>query len=212
MQILTKNLKWFFVILLSVGLFSTQAYAIDQSDPQKMIEQISNKLMKKVEIYREELETDPYKFRPFADAYILPYLDAPRMARFVMARFWRIATEQQQQDFVEAFTNSLIRSYAGSMLELNITRVEVGNVQQERPSRAQVTAEVFRADGRSTTIVYRVFLDKNTQNWMIYDVAMEGISLLINYRKSYASEFAKKGIDKVITEMQQRHANFLKSR
>lgn len=205
-----QNLKWFVTLFLLLGLsFGQQAYAIDQSDPKKMIEEVSNNLLIKVEKHREELEQQPSKVIPFAEAYILPYMDTARMARFVMGRFWRTASEQQQQDFVKGFTNTMIRSYAASLLALNITRVEVGNKIEERPGRVLVSSEVFQADGNVSTIVYRLFLNRKTQNWMIYDVSIEGISLLLSYRKSYGSELANKGIDQVVSEMQQRHAKFL---
>lgn len=212
MQIM-QSFKWTLIMFLSLGLLTVQAQdkIINQSDPQKMVEELSNKLIDKVEKYRDVLEKQPASLKPFAEDYILPYMDETRMARFVMGRLWRTATEQQQQDFVAGFTDTLIRSYAGSMLSLNIARVEVKNKISERAGRVLVPTEVFQVDGNSATVVYRLFLDKKTQNWMIYDVSIEGISLLLNYRKSYGSELNKKGIDKVIAEMQQRSYEFLNS-
>ncbi len=69
---------------------------------------------------------------------------------------------------------------------------------ETRPGRASVSTEVTQADGNVSTVVYRAYLNKNDQKWFLYDVSIEGISMLLNYRKSFASEFQKKGIDEVI--------------
>lgn len=207
-----KTLSQVFLTLL-LGLFvfqvSAQNDTADQSDPEEMIEQVSNNLLVAIDRQRTLLTEQPHNIKPFAETYVLPYVDAPKMARYVMGRYWRVASENQKNAFVSAFTDTLVRSYAGSLLKLNVTEVKVDTKKLEKPGRYMVPSEVTQSDGNVTSIIYRTFLDKKTQKWMIFDVSIEGISLLLNYRKSYASEFSKKGVSKVIKEMQIKNAAFL---
>lgn len=200
------------VLSLFLALFSVaglvKAAGIAQDDPQKMVSALSNNVISLLNANREQLETSPTAVKAFAQENVLPYIDTERMARYVLAREWRSASDKQKQEFVEAFTNTLIRSYSQSLLKLKIESVDVKTAQEEKPGRVTVASTVKQADGNSSDVIYRVFLDKDNNKWMLYDVTVEGISLLLNYRKTYASAISQKGLDAVIAEMQEKNAEF----
>lgn len=191
-------------------LFSVQSFAviIPQDDPAEMVDALSHELISAMNEQRAELESSPEKIKAFAGVYVLPYIDTAKMARYVMGKYWRTATESQQHAFMDAFSNTLIRSYSQSLLKLRIESVEVKAAQVEKPGRVTVASSVLQADGNRTDVVYRAYLNSKTQKWMLYDVAIEGISMLLNYRKAYGSDFSKKGIDAVISEMQAKNSTF----
>lgn len=194
--------------LVFFGLTSS-AFAINQAQPEVMVKEVSEQLLKELELQRSELETQPQSIKPFAEKFVLPYVDTPKMARYVMGRFWKEATPTQQNAFVEAFTQTLMRSYAGSILKLKVTRVDVKTMVEEKEGRVQVPSEVTQSDGNVTKIMYRVYLDTASNKWFLYDVSIEGVSMLLNYRKTYGSELEKIGIDKVIDDMQKKNTVFL---
>ena len=219
---LSKNVKYvsfklsrsfkLFLTMVFVALFNSSAFAevelINQDDPQAMVLALSNKVIAELNTNREALESDPAQVKVFATSFVLPYIDTEKMARYVMGKHWRTATDKQKTEFVNAFTNTLIRSYSQSLLKLNIDSVEVKNAQQEKPGRVTVASSVLQSDGNKSDVIYRVYLNKTTQKWMLYDVAVEGISMLLSYRKAYDSDISKKGLDEVITEMQSKNADF----
>ncbi|GKT12484.1 MAG: phospholipid transport system substrate-binding protein [Thiomicrorhabdus sp.] len=190
-----------------VLLFSMQLFAetIPRDDPGKMVLVLSQVLVSTINERREELESHPASVKQFANEYVLPYLDTKKMARYVMGKYWRTASEQQQGDFVEVFSNTLIRSYSKSLLKLQIEDVVVRPAKETKPGRATIASVVTQSDGNRTDVVYRAYLNKKVNHWMLYDVAIEGISMLLNYRKAYGSDFSKKGIDAVIAEMQKKN-------
>ncbi|BBP43216.1 MlaC/ttg2D family ABC transporter substrate-binding protein [Thiosulfativibrio zosterae] len=198
------------VLAMLMGLIS-QAYAINQSNPETMVKEVSEQLLKELELQRAELEGQPQKIKVFAEQFVLPYVDTPKMARYVMGRYWKIASEKQQQAFTEAFTQTLMRSYASSILKLKVTSVVVKPMIEEKEGRVQVPSEVTQADGNVTGIVYRAYLNAAENKWFLYDVSIEGISMLLNYRKSYGSELDKGGIDQVINDMQAKNKAFLEA-
>jgi phospholipid transport system substrate-binding protein len=187
---------------------NAQAALIGQDEPGKMIQEVSSTIIDALNEQRAQLEGQPEKIKGFAHQYVLPYLDTMRMARYVMGNYWRSASDAQQVAFSDAFTTTLIRSYSQSLLKLNITSVAVNAVQVEQADRVTVPTVVLQADGNKTQVVYRLFLDKNTQKWMVYDVAIEGISMLLNYRKAYASDFEKSSVDAVVERMNEQNKAF----
>lgn len=194
-------------ILLAFSSLAS-AQGIPQNDPEDMVKALSNRVIYEMNANREQLESQPSQVKLFATTFVLPYIDTEKMARYVMGRNWRSASKSQQGAFVEAFTNTLIRSYSQSLLKLKIESVEVRPAQVEKPGRVTVASTVKQADGNKSDVIYRVYLNKTTGKWMLYDVSVEGISMLLNYRKAYDSDIAKKGLDAVIVEMQSKNADF----
>lgn len=204
-----KPLQLFFLTLLSC-VWTVQSYAISvpQNDPAEMVSVLSIELIKAMNEQRAELESSPEKVKAFAAIYVLPYIDTYKMARYVMGKHWRTATESQQSEFMEAFSNTLIRSYSRSLLKLNIESVKVMNAQEEQPGRVTVPSVVVQSDGNQTDVIYRAYLNKESKKWMLYDVSIEGISMLLNYRKAYDSDFSRIGIDAVIVDMKAKNSAF----
>lgn len=198
-----KGLLWIGVFLL--GLAGNALAQINQSDPKEMVQELSQSVLKQIDAQREELSSDPAKVKVFADQYILPYVDTPKMARYVMGQYWRIATPKQQSEFVEAFKNTLLRSYSQSLIKLKVSKIKVTRVEEPREGRATVMTDVTQSDGNISSVIYRAYLNKHTHKWMLYDVTIEGISLLLNYRKIFASEFDSKGIDQVIESLKEKN-------
>lgn len=204
-------MKKFLISLLTVFFFFSHVHAegISQDDPEKMVDDVAQQLLIKMEEQRSELEQNPQMVISFAETYVLPYVDAPRMARYVMGKFWRTASKKQKDAFVKAFTETLIRSYAGSLLKLNIEKVEVKSRINQKKGKVMVPSEVTQSDGNVSSIMYRLYQSKKTKKWMMYDVSIEGVSMLLNYRKSYASDLTRKGVAKVISEMEQKNVAYL---
>ncbi|GAB6069547.1 ABC transporter substrate-binding protein [Thiomicrorhabdus hydrogeniphila] len=212
MPLVHSNTIKLFLAAVFMSLFSSLTFAsalvIKQDDPKTMVLDLSNTVITQLNQNREALEGNPAKIKEFALAYVLPYIDTDKMARYVMGKHWRSANDQQQTQFVDAFTNTLIRSYSQSLLKLNIDSVDIKNAQEEKPGRATVASSVLQSDGNRSEVVYRLYLNKKTHKWMLYDISVEGISMLLSYRKAYDSDISKKGLNAVITEMQSKNAEF----
>lgn len=198
---------WFVSLLLVLSL-TANAQGVSQDDPTQMVSKLSNQVIYEMNANREQLERDPAQVKLFAKSYVLPYIDTKKMARYIMGRNWKVATSEQQDAFTKAFTNTMIRSYSQSLLKLKIESVEVKKAKQEKPGRVSVASKVTQADGNRSDVIYRAYLNKKSKKWMLYDVTIEGISMLLNYRKAYSSDISRKGLDAVISEMQLKNAAF----
>ena len=193
-------------LLLTVGV--AKANTIDQSDPQVMIQGMSGLVLNELKARAEELAQDPKALKVFADEALLPYVDTMRMARFVVGRDWRAATPQQQQDFVEQFTLSVIQQYSNSLMRFNVESVEIGGAIPDGQDRVIVQTRVKQSNGNNFDIAYRVHKEASSGNWMIYDVLAENISLLLSLRQTYATDIERRGLQAVIDGMKDRNVGF----
>jgi phospholipid transport system substrate-binding protein len=203
-------MKW--IIGLATAFFLVtgiaKANTIDQSDPQLMIQGISGLVLNELKTRAEELAQDPKALKAFADEALLPYLDTMRMARFVVGRDWRVATPQQQQDFVEQFTLSVIQQYSNSLMRFDVESVEIGGAIPDGQDRVIVQTRVKQTNGNNFDIAYRVHKEAASGKWMVYDVLAENISLLLSFRQTYASDIERRGLQAVIDTMKDRNVGF----
>lgn len=195
-------------LILSSGLVSAQVIKLNQQDPHEMVLGLSTSVLGEIKARSDELMDNPSAIREFADQNILPYVDTTRMARYVVGRYWRTATEQQQAEFVEQFTLTMMRSYSQSILKLNVRSIDVAQALPDGDNRVIVTTKVTQEDGSTADVTYRIFKEANSGNWLIYDVVVENISLLVNYRQSYATDIERRGFDAVIVAMKERNKSF----
>ena len=202
-----KNLITLFLVINLLWLSQAVSAEVRQDDPVVMVKDMARDILAELKVKQELFRQDPSLISAFADEFVMPYVDTARMARYAAGRQWKSASTQQQKDFVEAFSENLINSYSSTLLKLNIVDVKVVNVQDVKSGRKSITTEISQDNGKKATVIYRAFKDKKTQKWMLYDFSIEGISLLVNYRKVFSSEIDKKGFDVVIAELQEKNLN-----
>lgn len=201
-------------LALSLAFLGQSAWAgdavkVDQSDPQQMIIGLSTSVLAELKARVDELEANPGVLREFTQLNVLPYVDSMRMARHIAGRYWRTATPQQQEDFVEQFTLTILRTYSQSLHKLDVARIDVAAPLPDGDNRVIVPTRVLRENGATADVSYRIFKERDSGNWLIYDVIVEGVSLLLNFRQSYASEIERKGLDQVIEDMKANNKMFL---
>lgn len=185
-------LLWF---VLSINIVNAQ---INQKNPVQMIKGLSTGVVEQLSVNQQKFIENPDKLLEFAKGYILPYVDTYKMARYVVGRQWKKISKNQQQEFATAFAQMLLRTYSSSLVKLNIKTIDVIKATGKRKNRKSIATEVTQKNGEKTAVVYRAYQDKKTNKWMVYDFSIEGISMLVNYRKTFSSEIAKKGLTQVI--------------
>ncbi len=198
-------------LFLSVGMLLmviSSAFATEES-PERFIETFTHEVWSKLERSRDRLKQDPQVLKAFVEQEILPYLATEKMARYAMGKFWRQASDEQKSRFVTAFQEMLLRSYANSLLNLEITAMKVDKVIPAKRGRYQVEQIVQRKGAPETKVVYRVYWDKKQQRWKVYDMVVENVSLLLSYRKVFNQQLQEKGIDAVIRELEEKNRAFL---
>ena len=177
-------------------------------NPDQLVESTINDLIEELETRRAELEQDKEELYRMVEEVVVPHFDLLVIARLVLARHWRSATEQQRAEFTEHFKQLLIRTYATALFEYTGNeKMEVKPFRRkEGERRARVETRVMLPNAQPVLVNYS-FLLTDRDEWKIYDVEIEGISLVTNYRSSYSQIIQDKGLDSLIEALAQRNSN-----
>jgi phospholipid transport system substrate-binding protein len=191
-------------LTLSVGTTicrAADAPAQDASDPSKLIEDCANRMLKDLDAHRAEYRKDPAKINKLVDEVLLPHFDTQYAARLVLGRYWRDASQDQRQRFIDAFYKSLLENYGSALAEFTADRMKVLPFQGDATSdRATVRTEVKRSDGTRVPVNYS--MRKTDEGWKAWDVSIEGISYVKNFRTQYGAEIDEKGLEAVIKRLE----------
>jgi len=173
--------------------------------PQELIQQVSQALLKDLDADRETYRHDPKKLRALIDRHLLVHFDVEYSARLVLGKNWRTTTEAQHKRFIDAFYQSLLRNYGDAMLDFTADRLQILPFKGDPgATTATVRTEVKRNDGTMVPVNYSVHA--TPQGWMAWDVVIEGVSYVKNYRTDFGTEIEQKGIDAVIQRLETQNA------
>jgi phospholipid transport system substrate-binding protein len=169
--------------------------------PQQMIEQVSQDLLHEIDANRAALAKDPVKLRALVDRILLPDFDAEYSAQLVLGKYWRTATAQQRQRFVDAFIQSMMRKYGNALLDFTADRLVILPFKGDPAAdRATVRTEVKRDNGTPVPVNYS--LRATPKGWKAWDVTIEGISYVKNFKTDFGAEIEAKGLDAVIQRLE----------
>ena len=194
-----KNLvKAFIGALLLIG---STVNAAELSAPQQVIEDTSNEIKLVLKNDRDLLLSDPAYVYSMVNEVLVPRIDLNRISGLVLGRYWKRATAEQKETFQLEFKRMLVRTYATAFNELDDWQT---NFLASRPGRDQndvlVRTQVTR-NGPPVAVDYRMRFNDGV--WKVYDVKIEGMSLVTNYRSSFNRLMRTKGMDGLISYMSQ---------
>ncbi len=174
--------------------------AADAIGPLQVIQAVSVRLKQVLEQDHQQLVDDPTFVYRMADEIFLPHVDMSRVSSLVLGRNWRKTTPRQKDAFTREFKRLLVRTYATAMRELGNWEVRF-QPRRTRPDErhALVQSQILRPGAQPLAVDYQLHRSKG--NWLAYDVKIEGISLVTNYRSSFRRLVRQKGIDGLIEEL-----------
>lgn len=173
--------------------------------PQELMQKISQDLLRELDANRAAYVKDPSQLRRLADSHLLPHFDVDYAARLVLGKHWRTATDAQKKRFIDAFYRSLMRNYGDAIAEFTADRLSILPFKGDLASgSATVRTEVKRSNGTPVPVNYS--MRATPQGWKAWDVTIEGISYVKNYRTDFGAEIEQKGIDAVIRRLETQNA------
>ena len=201
---MTRRLAIALAALLLPALFvavARAAEAVPGPAPQELIETTARKLLEALDADREQAKKDPARVRKLVDEILLPHFDTDYSARLVLGTHWRTATPEQRRQFIDAFYQSLLRNYGSALADFTADRLVVLPFRGDLASgQAVVRTEVKRSNGQRVPVNYS--LHSTPQGWKAWDVTIEGISYVRNFRNDVGAEVDQKGLDSVIKRLE----------
>ena len=187
-------------LTLTLCLLSMAQLSLAQS-PVSVIEEASDLLATQLAERRDELAADQDALYAMVNEIILPRFDRRYAAQLVLGRNWRTASDEQRTAFIEVFYENLMRRYADGVLEYNEDRIEIMPFRgDESKPRVIVKTLVTLDDGTKVPVDYA--LVKRESAWMVFDVIIEGISYVRNFRAELNSELQNSNLDAVIARLE----------
>lgn len=185
---------------IALLLFSLQAPAAEMQ-PDELIKSTSEKVLSTLEANREKFKEQPEEVSQLVKDIILPHLDFRAMSKLALGKNWRSATEDQQNRFVDAFKTMLIRTYSRSLTEYAGQEVIFLPYRPPAEGRRTVTVQTQIKQDSGPLIPIDYSLRIKDDIWKVYDIKIEGISLVTNYRNTFAADINQLGIEGLIKKL-----------
>lgn len=198
------------LLCLTVTMAAAHAQALPadvaKAHPAEFMQAVGNNAL---EVVKQEQDTirsgDLTAINAIVREHVLPYVNFEKTTRLAAGRYWRQATPEQRDQLVQAFMGTLIRTYSAAFNE-----VDAGSALTILPFRGDANADdvvvrstLSQSNGPAVAVDYR--LENTPDGWRIYDVNVEGIWLIQNYRNQFAQQISQNGIDGLINALNQRN-------
>ncbi len=193
--------KQVFSMMLFVFVAQFNLGAVASMMPDALVKETTDKLIAELTTNRKALMEDSEKLYRLVDELVLPHFDFLRMSKLVLGKYWRTANDAQREQFVEQFKNLLVRTYATALFEYTGQKIVYKPFRLKQGSTlAVVKTDILQQDGPKIPFNYSLKQNDNG-TWKVYDIRVDGISLVTNYRTSYGQMIQNNGIDSLIASL-----------
>ena len=205
MRTLLHNTSVMMTMLLSLLVITTAARADAIADPQAIVESATAKMLQSLKDNKVELEQDPSMIYGLVQDIIMPNFDFDKMSKLALGKNWRHVTTEQRARFTTEFRLLLVRTYSTAMLEYTDEKINFLPFHDDvAKKKVKVKMEILQAGGPSIPMALSMYLNKEDE-WKVYDVKIDGISLVTTYRSTFTTEIRNKGMDKLIERLAKRN-------
>ncbi|MFZ5503343.1 MAG: MlaC/ttg2D family ABC transporter substrate-binding protein [Pseudomonadota bacterium] len=196
-------MKQIFRVVVGVFFLVTLAWA---DAPDTLIKNTVQEVITVIQQDKEIRNGDQKKILDLVDAKILPRFDFSRMTQLAVGKYWRRATPVQRDALIVEFRNMLVRTYAKAFAVYNDQTVEVMPLKVAAGATdVTVKTSINKPGGKGVAVDYE--MRKMADDWKVYDVSIEGVSMVMNYRSTFAGEIDQGGIDGLIKTLSERNAS-----
>lgn len=199
------NMKKLLTLLcfLLVGVVPL-AGAADARGPDVLVRDVTNEVLEIVRADAAIRSGDRQRVVALAEEKVLPHFDFRRMTMLAVGPDWRSASAAQRDQLTDAFRTLLVRTYSNAITQYRDQTIDFRPSRfGEADTRVQVRTEVRQTGAQPIGIDY--MLEKSAEGWKVFDVIVAGVSLVTNYRSSFAQEIRSAGVDGLIRSLEQKN-------
>ena len=190
--------------LLILGFFvSISSASISADGPLELVHKTADDVLAVLKA-DDSIQQDKEKIYKLAEEKILPNFDLDRISMLVLGKTWRKINEDQQQQFKSEFKTMLLRTYAVALGKYKDQEIDFKPLRMEPTDKqATVKTQIIQDGAQPISVDYT--LAKKDDEWKVFDIVIEGVSLVTNYRSQFASEIKNNGIDSLITKLAEKN-------
>lgn len=201
-------MKLFSLLVASLVLLTPAATLAQKTPaetaPDQLLKNVSSEVLEIVRKDKDIQSGNSKKILELVDAKVLPNFNFTHMTQLALARDWRLATPAQQKTLTDEFRTLLVRTYSKALTEYKNQNIEFKPFAMKAgETDVKVRSQIIQSGAKPITLDY--FVELLPQGWKVYDIEVGGISLVTNYRESFANEVRKSGIDGLIATLQSKN-------
>ena len=189
-----------------VGLYSGMASASTDVAPDVLVKQTADDVLNIIKNDKDIQAGNKQKIYALAEEKILPNFDFDRVCKMVLGKSWKTATPEQQASFQKEFRSLLLRTYSVALGKYKNQVIEYKPMRADPDAKnVTVKTQILQSGGQPIAVDYS--LVKGPAGWKVYDIIIENVSLVTNYRSEFSTEIRQNGIDSLNTKLADKKKN-----
>ena len=190
--------------ILAIIAMCVPLVAAAQEAPDALVKRVTDEVLAIIKADKELQAGNPQKVVALAEQKVLPHFDFTRMTRLAVGKNWQQANDAQKESLTKEFRTMLVRTYSNSLTQYREQKIEVKPLKAS-PQDQEVTVRtaVIQQGGPPIPIDYS--MAKSGPDWKVYDVVIDGASLVTTYRGSFNDQIQKGGIDGLVKTLADRN-------
>lgn len=191
--------------LLLLGMTPVHA----QNSPMSLLQTTAHTMVDALSQQKNQLKKDPQVVNRLVEKILLPHIDLISASKWVLGKHWRRADKKQKLQFIREFRTLLVTFYSAALADFLKTNDFNKDMIRFQPLRGElgedvtVRSEVISPGGKTIPVNYH--MHQTRKGWKVYDVSVEGISMITTYRTSFANEIKTKGVDGLIASLAEKN-------
>jgi len=200
-------MRLFAALLACASLFLSPGALAQQMAPDALVKSVTDEVLDIIRKDKDIKAGSTKRAIELVEQKVLPHFNFTRMTALAVGKDWRQATPEQQKVLTEEFRDLLVRTYSNALIAYKNESVDYRPFKMQ-PGETDVTVrtQIHQAGARQP-ITLDYSLEKNGSAWKVYDVVVAGVSLVTNYRSSFATEIRNGGIDGLIKTLKAKNAS-----
>jgi phospholipid transport system substrate-binding protein len=191
-------------IMLAAQLACFAQFALADIAADALVKSTAEEVLEIVKKDKDIQAGDQKKIFALAEEKILPNFNFERVSRLVLGKNWARATPQQQEDFQREFRSLMLRTYATALSKYRNQTIEFKPTRSQ-PDDKEVTVKTLILQPGGQPIAVDYTLEKSGDSWKVFDIVIEGVSLVTNYRGQFSDEIRQSGVDGLIAKLAQKN-------
>lgn len=187
-------------LLMALSLFGFSAASVAMEAPDELVKRTADDVLATVKADAEIQAGNQEKIFALAEEKIVPNFNFDKVSRMVLGKNWTKATPEQKTAFQTEFRTLLIRTYATALSKYKNQTIEYKPLRMaDGATTASVKTAIVQPGGQPIAVDYS--LEKQADAWKVYDIVIEGVSLVTNYRGQFTQEIRQNGLDSLIKKL-----------
>ena len=202
MKQVSRNLIVFLSLMLGINVLYAQA-----TDPIALLQNITSTVIQELNAHQVEVDKNPKQIYKIVNTIILPHADFDEMAQWVAGReAWQKASPTLKEQFIVEFKQLVVNTYGNALAAYHDQKIEFlpirGNFDAK--SRVVVSSVIKEANKSPLRVDYKLI--RKTQGWKVYDIVIEGVSLIKGYQAQFMDDIRAKGLAPTIQKITQKNS------